>query len=53
MRTSRYVALLGSVNVGGNRKLPMAELRALCERLGMPATVRNWRTVTTLTDMSA
>ena len=29
----RMVALLRAVNVGG-RKLPMAELRALCGRLG-------------------
>jgi uncharacterized protein (DUF1697 family) len=29
----RHVALLRAVNVGG-RKLPMAELRALCERIG-------------------
>jgi uncharacterized protein (DUF1697 family) len=32
--TTKYVALLRGVNVGGNRKLPMAELRALCESLG-------------------
>jgi uncharacterized protein (DUF1697 family) len=30
---TRFVALLRAVNVGG-RKLPMAELRALCEGLG-------------------
>lgn len=29
-----YVALLRAVNVGGTGKLPMAELRALCEDLG-------------------
>ena len=29
----RFVALLRAVNVGG-RKLPMAELRALCSELG-------------------
>src|SRR4051812_15074952 len=30
----RYVALLRGVNVGGNTKVNMAELRAVCERLG-------------------
>ena len=30
----RYVALLRGVNVGGNTKVNMAELRAACERLG-------------------
>ena len=29
-----FVALLRAVNVGGTGKLPMAELRAMCERLG-------------------
>lgn len=29
-----YVALLRAVNVGGTGKLPMAELRAMCERAG-------------------
>jgi uncharacterized protein (DUF1697 family) len=29
-----YVALLRAVNVGGTGKLPMAELRAMCEALG-------------------
>lgn len=32
---SVYVALLRAVNVGGTGKLPMAELRALCEQIGM------------------
>ncbi|MGA9343204.1 MAG: DUF1697 domain-containing protein [Rhodanobacteraceae bacterium] len=31
---NRYVALLRAVNVGGTGKLPMTELRALCERCG-------------------
>jgi uncharacterized protein (DUF1697 family) len=30
----RYVALLRGINVGGNRKVPMADLRALFEILG-------------------
>lgn len=30
-----YVALLRAVNVGGTGKLPMAELKALCEGLGL------------------
>ncbi|HEY3448660.1 MAG TPA: DUF1697 domain-containing protein [Myxococcales bacterium] len=34
MATSVYVALLRAVNVGGTGKLPMAELRALCEDAG-------------------
>lgn len=29
-----FVALLRAVNVGGTGKLPMSELRAMCERLG-------------------
>jgi uncharacterized protein (DUF1697 family) len=29
-----FVALLRAINVGGTGKLPMTELRALCERLG-------------------
>lgn len=29
-----YVALLRAINVGGTRKLPMAELKSLCEGLG-------------------
>src|SRR5262245_40902442 len=31
---SVYVALLRGVNVGGTGMIPMAELKALCERLG-------------------
>jgi uncharacterized protein (DUF1697 family) len=31
---TRFVALLRGINVGGTRKLPMAELRALAEELG-------------------
>ncbi|CAJ0787692.1 hypothetical protein LMG7141_01974 [Ralstonia condita] len=30
-----YVAFLRAVNVGGTGKLPMAELRALCESIGL------------------
>ena len=30
-----WAALLRAVNVGGNNKLPMAELKALCEGLGL------------------
>ena len=29
-----YIALLRAVNVGGTGKLPMAELKAMCERIG-------------------
>lgn len=32
---TRYVALLRAVNLGAHNKVPMADLRALCERLGM------------------
>ncbi len=32
--TTRYAALLRGINVGGARKLPMADLRALLEELG-------------------
>jgi uncharacterized protein (DUF1697 family) len=31
---ARYVALLRGINVGGNKKVPMAELRAMTEELG-------------------
>ena len=31
----RWAALLKGVNVGGNRKLPMADLRAFLEGLGL------------------
>ena len=30
-----FIALLRSVNVGGNNKLPMASLQALCEKIGL------------------
>lgn len=36
-----YVALLRAVNVGGTGKLPMSELRAMCESLGF-AKVRTY-----------
>lgn len=36
-----WVALLRAVNVGGTGKLPMADLRALCERAGF-ADVRTY-----------
>ncbi|MBL8735288.1 MAG: DUF1697 domain-containing protein [Planctomycetes bacterium] len=39
-KPGRFVALLRGVNVGGRNKLPMAELRAVAERLG-------WRDVAT------
>ena len=32
---SAWAALLRAVNVGGNNKLPMAELKGLCEGLGL------------------
>lgn len=32
--TMRYVALLRAVNVGGTGKLPMSDLRAICESVG-------------------
>lgn len=31
----RYIAFLRAVNVGGTGKLPMAELRAMCESIGL------------------
>ena len=33
----RVIALLRGVNVGGHNKVPMAELRALCQELGLSA----------------
>jgi uncharacterized protein (DUF1697 family) len=36
-----YVALLRAVNVGGTGKLPMTELRAMCEAIGF-ANVRTY-----------
>src|SRR5215469_13531761 len=32
-----FVALLRAVNVGGTGKLPMSELKAICEELGFSA----------------
>ena len=37
---ARFIGLLRGINVGGSNKVPMAELRALCEGLG-------WRDVET------
>ena len=34
MPAPRSVALLRGINVGGNNKIPMGELRALCDELG-------------------
>ena len=34
---SAFVALLRAVNVGGTGKLPMSELKAICEELGLGA----------------
>jgi uncharacterized protein (DUF1697 family) len=31
---SSYIALLRAVNVGGTGKLPMTELKTMCERAG-------------------
>lgn len=31
---ARFVALLRGINVGGNRKVPMVDLRQLCEKAG-------------------
>lgn len=36
-RLSAYVALLRAVNVGGTGKLPMSELKAMCEGAGFAA----------------
>jgi uncharacterized protein (DUF1697 family) len=33
-RMARYIALLRGINVGGNKLIPMAALRTLCEELG-------------------
>lgn len=38
---TRYIALLRAVNVGGTSKLPMSELKALCEAAGF-AEVRTY-----------
>lgn len=38
-----YIALLRAVNVGGTGKLPMSELKALCEAIGF-TDVRTWIT---------
>ena len=35
VRDLRQVALLRGINVGGNRKLPMAELKVLAAELGL------------------
>ena len=38
---NKYVALLRAVNVGGTGKLPMTELKAMCEKAGF-ASVRTF-----------
>ena len=38
---SAFIALLRAVNVGGTGKLPMSELKAMCEELGF-ASVRTY-----------
>jgi uncharacterized protein (DUF1697 family) len=38
---ARFIALLRGINVGGHAKVPMAELRTLCEGLGWQ-DVRTW-----------
>ena len=40
-RMNTWIALLRAVNVGGTGKLPMAELRAMCEAIGF-ADVRTY-----------
>ncbi|MBE0450338.1 MAG: DUF1697 domain-containing protein [Clostridia bacterium] len=30
-----YIALLRGINVGGNTSFPMADLRALCNEIGL------------------
>jgi uncharacterized protein (DUF1697 family) len=37
IRMTTYIALLRAVNVGGTGKLPMTELKAMCERAGFSA----------------
>jgi uncharacterized protein (DUF1697 family) len=41
-----FIALLRAVNVGGTGKLPMSELRALCERLGFRNVRRSSKLLT-------
>jgi uncharacterized protein (DUF1697 family) len=50
----RRVALLRGINVGGHRKVLMAELRTLCTEpvLGVGMTMRNLATVCKLADMA-
>jgi len=36
--TQKYIALLRGINVGGNNKIPMAELRSLCAQNGLENT---------------
>ena len=38
---THYIALLRAVNVGGTSKLPMSELKAMCETAGF-ADVRTY-----------
>jgi uncharacterized protein (DUF1697 family) len=39
MPSRTYAALLRGINVGGNNKLPMADVRALCDDLGHDSVV--------------
>jgi len=35
LKTTRYIVLLRGINVGANRKVPMADLKILCAKLGL------------------
>jgi uncharacterized protein (DUF1697 family) len=39
--TNSFVALLRGINVGGNKKVPMADLKKICEKMGF----KNVRTI--------
>jgi uncharacterized protein (DUF1697 family) len=49
-----FVALLRAVNVGGAGKLPLSQLKAMCESAGFEAgPARNMNTVANLAEISA
>ena len=39
MKMNAYIALLRAVNVGGTGKLPMSELKSMCEALGFQSVL--------------
>ena len=54
----KYIAILRGINVGGRKKILMADLKGLFtnkffeNKLKVPASTRNWKTVLKLSELS-